>query len=83
MNWLRDCFRGCGKLPYVGEHPGTRVMGLFTAIGALAGSTNQGSLMASLVGAVVMWIGLGPMYFFGAWRRCKLSDRLNDQRKSI
>ena len=71
---LRDIIRGCGDLPFVGEHPGTMILFVFILLGALAG--RAGGLYGMLGGAGIMALVFLPIYLWGAYDRAKFSDKL-------
>jgi hypothetical protein len=64
---LRQTMRGCGALPYLGDHPGTFILLMVSILGALAGGW---------IGAVVMLVVFGPFYLMGAYERAQYSDQL-------
>jgi len=45
---VRDTLRGCGYLPGYGEHPGTLILLLLVAYGALAGGAGGAAIMAGI-----------------------------------
>lgn len=51
-------------------HPGTPVLAVCVALGALAGAEGRGgdAFLGALIGASVMLAGLGPLWLFGAWK---------------
>lgn len=67
--------RGCGYLPHVGSHPGTGVYLTLIAFGAMAG--NNGGWIGAIIGGAVMAVGMGAIYFSGAYSRAKLSDKIS------
>ena len=70
--------RGCGTMPYVGDHPGTEFLFLFLFIGAVAGA--KGGWYGALVGFLIMALFMLPIYLLGAAGRAKLSDELVQKR---
>lgn len=74
---IRQIIRGCGTLPHVGEHPGTVMLVGFIICGALAAAHRGWN--GALGGALIMAIGLGPFYLWGAYDRAQLSDELSKQ----
>ncbi len=72
MRMLRQTIRGCFTLPHVGAHPGNFWLWAFVAMGALAGA--KGGFPGVLFGALVMLIGMGIPYLFGAYGRAQESD---------
>lgn len=79
MRVIRQIYRGCGTLPHVGEHPGTVFLLMFIIMGAFAGV--RGGIWGVLVGAVAMFVFIGPLYFWGAYDRAQLSDKLEGRRR--
>lgn len=73
---IRQIIRGCRTLPHVGEHPGTWCVFMFVLIGALAGA-ERGGWRGALGGAIVMALFILPIYFYGAYDRAKISDRIS------
>lgn len=71
---IRQMIRGCGELPYVGEHPGTEVLFIFLLMGALAGA--KGGWFGVLGGFLIMALFMVPMYLWGAYDRAQMSDGL-------
>jgi hypothetical protein len=69
--------RGCGDLPYVGEHPGTPVMILMMLAGGGAGI--KGGMSGFLAGICFMAVFILPIYLYGAWDRAELSDVLQKE----
>lgn len=69
---IRQIIRGCGDLPYVGDHPGTIWIIAFIFMGGMAGAS--GGLWGFLGGAVFSAIFFGPLYLYGAYERAKDSD---------
>ena len=67
MRVLRQIRRGCGTLPFVGAHPGTAMLLVFVALGAVAGTW---------LGVVVMLLIFGPIYLWGAYSRAEDADRI-------
>jgi threonine/homoserine efflux transporter RhtA len=74
---IKQIKRGCGTLPYYGEHPGTMVCILLILVGAVAGA--QDGLKPALVGMLITAVFVLPMYFMGAYYRAKDSDELVSQ----
>lgn len=77
MKFVRQITRGCGKLPHVGEHPGTALAIGLVAMGALAG--NKGGWIGALGGMAFMALFILPIYLYGAYDRANLSDELETQ----
>jgi len=77
MKYIRQIIRGCGTLPYVGEHPGTLFFIMYIALGGLAG--RDGGISGFIVGCAIVAVVLGPMYLYGAYSRAELSDKLSKQ----
>lgn len=69
----RKTVRGCRELPFVGPHPGSQIVLVFTALGALAG--HRGGVWGALGGALFMALFIVPMYVKGAYDRAVLSER--------
>lgn len=66
---VRQIVRGCGRLPHVGEHPGTIA---WLVIILLCGLAN-GGIVGFLTAATIVT----PIYLFGAYERAQFSDTLN------
>jgi hypothetical protein len=75
---LKSVIRGCGTLPYVGEHPGTGMVIGLTLITGLAGAS-KGGLAGFFFGAGLALVIYGPMYFYGAYDRARISDRISSR----
>ena len=69
MKLLRDIVQGAGYLEGFGNHPGTDVLVILVAIGALAGI--KGGAFGALVGAVVMLSFIGPLWCIGCIGRAR------------
>lgn len=74
LHLARQVIRGCGTLPYVGEHPGTPFVAMFIILGAVAGG----------------WIGMGmmaavflPIHLLGAYDRAEYSDRIEQEWREV
>lgn len=77
---MRQCWRGCGWLPHVGNHPGTGpVIGLTLITGA-AGAQG-GGLVGFVIASLAAMLIYGSMYFYGAYSRAQLSDALERRTK--
>lgn len=74
MRVIRQIIRGARDLPGVGPHPGTDLLVLSLFVGALA-EVGKGGLWGALVGALVMLVGLTPLWMWGCYERAELSDR--------
>lgn len=70
---IRQMIRGCGELPYVGEHPGTGVLFIMLLMGILAGAKD--GWWGALGGFLIMAFFMVPMYLVGAYDRAQMSDR--------
>jgi Na+(H+)/acetate symporter ActP len=79
MKTIRLIIRGCGSLPYMGHHPGTVMLFVFTVIAGLAG-VEKGGIIGFFGGAAFMLIGFGPFYLYGAYARAKESDKLMEKK---
>lgn len=75
MRIFRQIVKGCGALPYVGEHPGT---GPFAALVLIIGAAGaqRGGWLGLVVGATLALAVFGPMFLYGAYSRANLSDRM-------
>jgi len=71
---IRQTWRGCWDLPYVGSHPGTLIVFIMIVSGAIAGG---------VAGALIMTIFFGPMYLFGAYGRANCSDTMVGEGKGL
>lgn len=74
MKFIRRIIKGCGKLPYMGSHPGTAYLIMFVLMGGLAGS--KGGHLGVLSGAGFMLLFFGPLYLYGAYSRAKELEEL-------
>lgn len=74
MNIIYHAIRGCRTLPHVGPHPGTPILGIFVALGIMAGARD--SWQRAVVGGLVMFAIFGVLYLIGAYSRSVLSDRI-------
>lgn len=74
MKAVKQIIRGCGTLPGVGAHPGTGMFLFFIGLGAVEGSRN--GLAGVVMGAGFMFVFIGAIYFWGAYERAKISDRM-------
>lgn len=73
-NFIIQTIRGCGNLPYVGEHPGTMFLAMFIGLGCLTGA-NHG-LFRAMIGGLIMAAFMVPIYLLGAYDRANESDYL-------
>ena len=72
---IAQCWRGCFWLPHAGNHPGTAVcIGLITITG-IAGA-QRGGAIGFAVAALFATMIYGPMYFYGAYERARISMAL-------
>lgn len=77
LNILKQIYRGTTTLPFVGEHPGTIII-IFLVV-----------VMLFLAIKTLFWFGLIgiipflAVYFYGAYERAKLSDRLSSKDKEL
>lgn len=76
MGFIKQTIRGMKTLPYVGAHPGTPVLALFTIMVAMAGS-QRGGLYGAAVSGLCSLIFFGIPYLCGAYSRAELSDYLH------
>lgn len=72
---IRNIIRGCGTLPHVGDHPGTGTYIVLIGMGMAAGI--NGGPVAVIGGGVFMAVGMGLVYFWGAYDRAITSDRID------
>lgn len=76
-NFVTHIWRGCGYLPGVGDHPGTGMVIMFILLSAAACATSRpGGLFGFFVGLIAMSALMLPIYFYGAYDRSKISDRM-------
>lgn len=73
-NFIIQTIRGCGNLPYVGEHSGTLFLAMFIGIGCLTGAAH--GLYGVMIGGLIMGAFMAPIYLLGAYERAKESDYL-------
>lgn len=73
---IKQTIRGCGKLPYVGHHPGTAVAIGLTLVTGVAGASSGGFIGFAL-GFALGALFYGPTYLYGAYYRARLSDNLS------
>ena len=78
MKFIRRIIKGCKTLPYMGSHPGTPYLFLFTALGGYAGS--KGGIWGTLGGASIMLLFFGPLYLYGAYSRAKEVEELLEKK---
>lgn len=76
---LKQCWRGCGWLPHVGDHPGTGMCVGLVLVTGLAGAKG-GGLVGFCVAATAGALVYVPMYLYGAYSRAQLSDKLENAR---
>lgn len=67
MNVFQKTIKGMGYLEGYGEHPGWSMLALFVGLGAVAGIPN--GILNILSGALVMLVGVGCVFAFGAYSR--------------
>jgi len=73
-NTILHIIRGCGNLPYVGEHPGTLWLFFMVFMAAFIGLDR--SLLHALGGAAIMASIFGPVYLVGAYHRSIDSENM-------
>lgn len=68
-------WKGLGYLDGYGHHPGTEVLLFLIFLGAIAGS--QEGITGIFIGAAIMFILFGGIYFYGAYERgrCYYKDK--------
>lgn len=73
----RDAIRGCGYLPYVGNHPGTAPLIAFLLIAAVLGaqSSEAAPFLSAVSAMLIVGLPLSAVYLSGAVSRARLSDR--------
>lgn len=79
MNIIQHIIRGCGKLEYCGEHPGTEILFVLICMGMIAGA--KGGLLGCLVGSGLMALVFGPMYLYGAYDRSVEDMKIKAKKK--
>lgn len=72
---IRQIYRGCGDLPYVGEHPGWPVLMFFICVGGIVGG-ERGGFTGALLGIFAIVVPMVPLFLTGAYERAELSDAL-------
>ena len=72
---MKQCLRGCGWLPQVGDHPGTGMCVGLVLVTGLAGAQG-GGLVGFVIASLAALLIYGSMYFYGAYSRAQLSDAL-------
>lgn len=83
---IRQCYRGCGYLPHVGNHPGTGILWAMLLLGAIAGCRNINITIwwaGPLFGVVFMAIFILPIYLVGSYERAELSDKITLSRTDL
>lgn len=81
MGVMVTMWRGMGRMPHVGEHPGNALMICLVAIAAVAGG-ERGGIVGVIFGAAFMAGCIGPFYLKGAYDRARLSEKLSAQDKA-
>ncbi len=76
MSFIRHVFRGCGRLRYCGQHPGSGVLVGLILLGGLA--LSDLGLMGFLMGCLLMAIFFLPIYLAGAYDRSKEEERIEN-----
>lgn len=70
---VKQCYRGCTDLHYVGKHPGTFWF-VWMVIMAAYTLSNRG-MFAMVTGGITMFITILPLYLYGAYTRAELNDK--------